>query len=1024
MDILKRVTTQRSKVFAGVLMVLIVAMPYTIIRMQEQDKKTEIHAATCTPDALLVNPCRPWLGAWAHDYSQAGSGVRNQIEYHEQRIGRQVDLVKDYKTQGGQLSADDKYFINRTGTYLVMTWKPASNFSAGGGGSSAVNSDIDAMADSIKSVSPKKIFLSVWHEPENDVSPGTSGCSNAQGNSGSPAQYRQMWQNVRNRFNARGVNNVVWTFMPMGYSGWNCLEKDMWPGNGLVDWVMWDPYGSGDNDSWNKTMSTFYNWMEANTDASHAYTSKVWGIAEVSIHWHAQEASATAFWQGAKAAIEANTFPRLKAYMVFDSLNGKPDNRIMYWCKQWSGETCAAGQTAVSNNEQNAYKAFANSATITGSGGGGGGGDATAPAVSISSPANGATISGIASVAANASDNTGVTKVVFMVDGVVKATDTGSPYSMTLDTSQYTNGNHTVSATAYDAAGNTKVTQISVSVQNAVSPPGADTSPPTASITSPTDGATVSGKVTVSASATDNVGIAKVVFTVDGTAIATDTAAPYSAIWDTALYVNGSHIVRAKAYDAAGNTRTPQKTVTVQNSTPPPIPTINSFAAQPASVTVGGRTTLVWGAANAANCSIDPNGPQRSTLTSWTTSTYVTAATQAYTLTCYNIAGQSVNKKVSVTVAPAPTPPARPIVTASQTTVAPGGNVLLSWSSAGAGSCILNPGGSTNTGSSGSKLISGLQQSTTFTVECSNNAGKSSASLRIGVSKVGTAAQPLIVNFTASPTNLSSGGRTTLTWSTTNVAANGCALAPSPLSSTAANGSWQSSPLAQSVSFTLTCKDAGGRSVSKSLGVTVNGVPAPAAPTLAAPATPAVSSAALIALGGQKIINVQVQGTVNRGQLITLDPSNVVDARKIVNISRVEYYRGEKLIKTVEEPPYALNTKLLQAGTHVITERTYYLDGSSSERIQEITVKETAAVTPAKNSGMSWLVWTTVIVLMLGAGALIVRKIRQRRAAQFGYDATIYQPLDVIIVPPKPDNTPQGQQSPYGPRNGGGPGLY
>lgn len=395
---LQRLKMHRRILIGGLLMATVTLMPYAavlvIVHNKPSDSQAQAATVDCTPDTKLVNPCRPWLGAWAHDYPQAGSGVKNQIVYHEQRIGRQVDLVKEYKTQGGQLSADDKYFINRPGTYLVMTWKPASNFGAGAGGTAAVNSDIDAMADSIKSVAPKKIFLSVWHEPENDVSPGTSACSSAQGNAGSPAQYRAMWANVRSRFDARSVKNVVWTFMPMGYSGWNCLEKDMWPGNNLVDWIMWDPYGSGDNDSWNKTISPFYNWMTNNTDSSHAYTSKVWGIAETSIHWHAAESSAASFWQGAKTALEANTFPRLKAYMVFDSLNGKPDNRIMYWCKQWSGETCAAGQTAVSNNEQNAYKAFANSARITGNGGavappidgGGSGGGGTTPTPPTSQP--------------------------------------------------------------------------------------------------------------------------------------------------------------------------------------------------------------------------------------------------------------------------------------------------------------------------------------------------------------------------------------------------------------------------------------------------------------------------------------------------------------------------------------------------------------------------------------------------------------------------------------------------------------
>ena len=51
-----------------------------------------------------------------------------------------------------------------------------------------------------------------------------------------------MWHNVRARFDALGVTNVVWVMNYMGWKDWNCVVKDLWPGNDYVDWVMWDPY--------------------------------------------------------------------------------------------------------------------------------------------------------------------------------------------------------------------------------------------------------------------------------------------------------------------------------------------------------------------------------------------------------------------------------------------------------------------------------------------------------------------------------------------------------------------------------------------------------------------------------------------------------------------------------------------------------------------------------------------------------------------------------------------------------------
>src|SRR5207245_2284110 len=82
---------------------------------------------------------------------------------------------------------------------------------------------------------------------------------------------------------------------------------------------------------------------------------------------------------------------------------------------------------------------------------------------------------------------------------------------------------------------------------------GSDTTPPSVSITSPANGSTVSGKISVTASATDNVGVTKVEFYVDGTLLATDTSSPWTFSWDTSLAVAGNHTLSVKAYDAQGN---------------------------------------------------------------------------------------------------------------------------------------------------------------------------------------------------------------------------------------------------------------------------------------------------------------------------------------------------------------------------------------------------------------------------------------------------------------------------------------
>lgn len=187
--------------------------------------------------------------------------------------------------------------------------------------------------------------------------------------------------------------------------------------------------------------------------------------------------------------------------------------------------------------------------------------EATAPTVSITSPASGASISGTTSVAISATDNVGVTSVELYVDGVLKGTDTSSPYSVSLNTTQLSAGTHTLQAKAYDAAGNVgQSTAFSVAVVN-------DTTAPTASITSPTSSSTVSGTVTVNVSATDAMGVSKVELYVNGSLYATYGSAPYSITWNTSSYANGTYTLQAKAYDAAGNVgQSSSVTVTVSNT--------------------------------------------------------------------------------------------------------------------------------------------------------------------------------------------------------------------------------------------------------------------------------------------------------------------------------------------------------------------------------------------------------------------------------------------------------------------------
>ncbi|HYG59451.1 MAG TPA: Ig-like domain-containing protein, partial [Symbiobacteriaceae bacterium] len=83
-------------------------------------------------------------------------------------------------------------------------------------------------------------------------------------------------------------------------------------------------------------------------------------------------------------------------------------------------------------------------------------------------------------------------------------------------------------------------------------PPADDKEAPKVAVTAPADGATVSGDVTVTVDATDNVGVSKVIYYVDGREAGTAAAAPFSFTWNSASVKDGAHSIVANAYDAKG----------------------------------------------------------------------------------------------------------------------------------------------------------------------------------------------------------------------------------------------------------------------------------------------------------------------------------------------------------------------------------------------------------------------------------------------------------------------------------------
>ena len=177
-------------------------------------------------------------------------------------------------------------------------------------------------------------------------------------------------------------------------------------------------------------------------------------------------------------------------------------------------------------------------------------------------------------VSANAADNVGVVGVQFKLDGanLVRRTRRRRTRS-----SWDTTSAHERQPLA-DRRGARRRRQQTTSATVTVTVNNPDSVAPTVSMTAPAGGATVSGTVTLSATASDNVGVVGVQFKRGTTNIgAEDTTAPYSVSWNTTSLSNGSYTLTAVARDQAGNTTTSAAvTVTVFNDTTAPTVSITS----------------------------------------------------------------------------------------------------------------------------------------------------------------------------------------------------------------------------------------------------------------------------------------------------------------------------------------------------------------------------------------------------------------------------------------------------------------
>ncbi len=300
-----------------------------------------------------------------------------------------------------------------------------------------------------------------------------------------------------------------------------------------------------------------------------------------------------------------------------------------------------------------------------------------------------------------------------------------------------------------------------------------DTQSPVVVLTAPANGATVSGTVAMSATATDNVIVDIVYFFIDDAYAGSDTTAPYTFSWNSTLVANGTHKVVAYGWDKSGNRGDSAfATITVSNggtsskshlslsSTSVSFSAVSGDPA-PAAKIVNmantGTASSSWVSSASQNwCHLTPASGSLAPSGSVSLSVSVDAPSNVGTFSC-NISlvdanadnsPQSINISYTVTAAPDPTGTVTPSITSYSVTSKNATSATITWVTSQPTVGVVNYGSvKTNLNLSATDGVSQV----THTVTLTNLTSKSAYYYQITASNANGSATTSTSSFRTKP---------------------------------------------------------------------------------------------------------------------------------------------------------------------------------------------------------------------------------------------------------------------------------
>lgn len=277
----------------------------------------------CGVNARLIPTCSGALsGAYVRPHT--GEDYSTAVARFERESSHRTQILHFYYRGDRLFPSSDEKTALRQGSgrdrILFAGWKPDDGYTWRQVADGAADARLLREATYLKQTWNRKMFLTVHHEPEDEVRDWA-------GSGYEAADYRAMFRHVEQVFQESGLTKIVWVMNYMGAQKWALSDwyDDLWPGWRYADWIAFDPYKTaglggqeGDfatlvNQYWGaSSWQGAYDWARRNHPHRPVMLAE-WGVGERDGQpkWKAD------FFRGIAPLLAS--YPMLRALVYFDN---------------------------------------------------------------------------------------------------------------------------------------------------------------------------------------------------------------------------------------------------------------------------------------------------------------------------------------------------------------------------------------------------------------------------------------------------------------------------------------------------------------------------------------------------------------------------------------------------------------------------------------------------------------------------------------------------------------------------------